>query len=462
MQSDSLTSRTVRPRNRAVALSIALAAAALMLGAIVPQASGARSKRKAPHARPADGLCLNAAVSRAIPGFPDSDAWRSSAAYKFPFNGYTPRGNGTVLWNKFPGSRRKTHYPAPNLPSCRVGARGTDDRKTRKVGQYLEMLQPIDGMRSYTIVDSFERPVTTLRWEETSPIARRPSRWGWYVGDKWAGHDAERAFEVQGNACKLRVQADTVMAGEPPVPVTSYRWVPDANFAMIAFNPALGSPGRGYRPSRTAALRVRGFIDRRALPGWAGFLVNAFDFGCGATALEPLIPAQTLGVHQFKSGYGPDRQYLIGQYFGESAVQLELLPGETRVHNNIPYSSYSPKPQFGNAVYAMINSTAVAGGGMVRGIARAGVDEFILHDEMTYCDPNYTLRNMLLKRNGRRVSKWTYFEIADFARQNAPMVRWVFGQIKPGAATVSPEAAQASANPASQRLLAWMPIHCDR
>lgn len=411
---------------------------------------------------PVPGPCSPAVISLAVPAFPDADAWRSSAAYKFPFYGYTPHGKGTVLWTKFPGSQRKTHYPAPNLPSCRVGARGTEDRKTRKAGRFLEMPRPVDGARSYVIADSFDRPITTITWERTSPNPRRRSRWGWYVGGKWAGHDATRAFEVQGMGCKLRAQADTVMTGVPPVPVTAYRWVRDPNFAMIAFNPALGSPGGGSRPNQTSALRVRGFIDRRALPGWTNIVAGTYDFGCGSSALTPLFQPQALGAQVFKSGYGPDRRYLIGQYFGESAVQLELLPGETRVHNNIHYSTYNTKPQFDNAAYAMINTTGVAGGGMVRGIARAGIDEFTLVDEMRYCDPNYTLSNMLLKRNGRRVSKWSYFELADFAKQNAPMVRWVFGEIKPNLATLSPEGAQASANLANERLLAWLPIRCDR
>ncbi|MBK5230616.1 MAG: hypothetical protein JJE27_05510 [Thermoleophilia bacterium] len=445
----------------AVAAAVVIAVT-LVAGAIAPQSSDAASKRKPRRANPFAALCSHVSVSRAIPGLLEDDVWRFSVAYRFPFLGHTPGGKKTVIWRKFPSSPRKTHYPAPNLPSCRVGRGGTEDRTARKAGGYFETLKPIDGLRSYVVADSFDRPVTTIHWEDVSLIHRHPERWGWYVGAKWAGHDATRAFEVQGDACKLRVQADTTVTGDPPAPVTSYRWVRDPSYVMIAFNPALGSPGGGFRPGRTSALRVRGFVDRRALPGWAHQVAGRYDFGCGSTALTAILQPQMLGAYFFRSVYGPGRQYMIDQYFGESATQLVLLPGETLVRNNMPYSAYNPKPWFGNATYAMINTTGIAGGGMVRGIVRANVDEFTLYDEMRYCDPNYTLRNMLLKRNGRRVSKWNYFALAAFGKLNAPSVRWVYGEIRPNLTTITAEGTAASANPESQRLFAWMPIRCDR
>ena len=127
----------------------------------------------------------------------------------------------------------------------------------------------------------------------------------------------------------------------------------------------------------------------------------------------------------------------------------------------MPYSAYNPKPQFGQATYALVATTGIAGGGMVRGVVRAGTDQFTLLDEMRYCDPNFTLRNMRLKRNGRKISKWKYFELADVSRNNRPTVRWTFGELRPPDST-DPIVASANADPLSVRLYAWMPLHCDR
>jgi hypothetical protein len=69
---------------------------------------------------------------------------------------------------------------------------------------------------------------------------------------------------------------------------------------------------------------------------------------------------------------------------------------------------------------------------------------------------------MTLKRNHQKVSKWKYFELATFSKQNKATVRWVFGRIDPNPATVTPEQAAASQYPGSAALYAWIPIHCDR
>lgn len=446
------------PREVPVAF-VVLAAAICVLFAVVPTADANTKKR--PTASPADAACSPVPLDRSLSSFPRGDAWLSSKAYAFPFRGYTPKGIGPVIWKKIKQTAiRRTHYPAPNLPSCRIGLRGTEDRTSRKASKYFEMLKAVDGQRKYVLLDTFDRPVVGLEWKDKSPISRLPNRWGWYLGTKWAGRDATRAFEVQGNACKLMsVPVQVNVNGQL---VTTHQWVRDQRYVMIAFNPSLGTTERKNRPNQTGALRVRAFIDRRALPGWANAVANRYDFGCGTSTLGPMIPQMQLGNYFFKSGYGPRRQFIIGQYFGESASPMDLLPGETKIHNNMPYNAYNPKPQFNDSVYSMINSTGVAGGGMVRGISRAGVDRFTLIDEMTYCDPNYTLRNMLLKRHGRRVSKWSYFELATFSRANKPTVRWVFGRIDPEVSTLTPEQAVATSNPASAGLYAWMPISCDR
>ncbi|HEV7918312.1 MAG TPA: hypothetical protein VGO97_01940 [Solirubrobacterales bacterium] len=434
-----------------------------MIAADAP-AQGGRVDAERRKSHTSGSPCAARPGDRARPAVRPTDIWASSAPYRFPFNGFTPRGRGTVLWKKLVShSMRRTHYPAPNMPSCRLGRRGGEDRMTRKSGQFTSTLQPIDGARNYDLRDSFGRQVGTLQWLDDSPQRRRPERYGWYLNGKWAGHGATRAFEIQGEACKLRVDTVTSLVGAPPTPVTTRAWVRDRGFAMVAFNPALGSADRKNRPRRVSDLKIRAFVDKRAIPSWAFPRMTGGDFGCGTqVGAEPIVGPQPLSYVNFRSGYGPSRQYMIGQYFGESATQLKLMAGEKRVHNNMPYDVYNARPAFNGAMYAMINTTGVAGGGMVRALVRGGSDQFTLYDEMTYCDPNFTLKNMLLKRNGARVSKWNYFELANFSSRNQPVVRWVYGAITPGPETLAPEQAEALQNPASQRIFAWIPLPCDR
>lgn len=396
--------------------------------------------------------CTAVPTGRARPTLQQVDIWASAAPYRFPFNGYTPKGRAPVIWRKIKNSNvRRGLYPAPNLPSCRLGRRGGEDRMTRKASQFTSSLMPIEGLRNYVMKDSFDRPVAEITWVDQSPNPRRPQQYGWYIDGKWAGHGATRAFEIQGEGCKLRVDPAT------------RSWVRDRGYVMIAFNPALGSPDRRYRPRKTAQLRIRAFVDKRALPPWAMLFIQGGDFGCGEPVGEaPVVGPQPLADPNFQSGYGPQRQYMTDQYFGEAAMQPNLLEGERKEHNNMPLDAYNARPQFAHAMYANVNTTGVAGGGMVRAIVRAGADSFTLHDELTYCDPNYTLKHMLLRRNGQRVSKWQYFEFATFSERNNPSVRWVYGQITPGAATLTPEGLDAAANPANQALYAWVPLRCDR
>ncbi|MGH2959017.1 MAG: hypothetical protein ACRDKE_05390, partial [Solirubrobacterales bacterium] len=89
-------------------------------------------------------------------------------------------------------------------------------------------------------------------------------------------------------------------------------------------------------------------------------------------------------------------------------------------------------------------------------------DRFTLYDEMRYCDPNYTLRNMQLRKGKKHYKKSLYFPAYSFSAQNKKSVRWVFGRVEPDPSTLTAEQAIARNNPASQRLFAWYPIYCDR
>jgi hypothetical protein len=432
-------------------LGIALACAALACLVFGGGADAAVKKKKKAPTVPFPGVCAPVSKSVTDASFQPGDAWLYPKAFKFPFNGYTPAGPGTVIWKNITESTvRKAKYPTANMPSCRVGRNGTEDRVTRKASKWFKSFNPVDGVYSYTFKDTFDRPVATLHWEEQSLRKSLPDQWGWYLNTRWAGHDATRAFEVQGNACKLRY--------EP----TTNAWVRDPNYVMVAFNPGLGQSNPKNGPKHTSWYKIRAFVDRRAVPAYLLNSANRYDFGCGASSLPPMLAQQTLQVPTFKSGYGPNHSYLIGQYIGEGATTLNLLPGERQLYNNYSLSTYNPKPQFFKTAYAMASTTAVAGGGMVRGIVRSETDKFTLLDEMTYCDPNYTLRNMQITRFKKHYRKDKYFMPALYSVHNRKNVRWVFGRIDPEVSTLPPEQATASANPGSIGLYAWMPVNCDR
>ncbi|MBJ7457799.1 MAG: hypothetical protein JHD02_01290 [Thermoleophilaceae bacterium] len=406
--------------------------------------------------------CSRPKAHSAVRRLEKGDSWRFSKAYDFPFYGYTPRGRNTVIWGFIKNnSLRTAPYPSANLPSCRVGRFGTEDRAAHKAGKYFEMLEPIDGQRVYEFKDTFDRHIATLEWKDESPVSYHPSRWGWYIDGKWAGREATRAFEAQSKACKLMTVpvAGTDAAGQP---VTTYQWVRDPRYVMVSFAPNLGAPGRGATPKGVKNLRVRAFLDRRAIPPELISIADGYDQGCGESALPPRLEEQTLKAFYFDSGFGPNNSYLRGYYFGESPTTILTLPGESKLRNTYPLNVYNPRPHYNDATYAVVNTTGVAGGGIVRGIVQSTRDRLTLYDEMRYCDPNYTLRNMQLRKGKKHYKKSLYFPPYTYSAQNKKSVRWVFGRIEPDPTTLTADQAIARNHPASQRLFAWFPINCDR
>jgi hypothetical protein len=434
------------------------------LAALVVATAPAGAAPKAPTVKPGyfPLSCNRVSTDAAIRTLQKGDSWRFSKPYKFPFYGYTPRGMNTVIWGFIKNNRKRTApYPSPNLPACRVGRFGTEDRAAHKAGKYFEMLEPLGYEFSYEFKDTFDRHIASLTWKEESPDRHHPSRWGWYIDSKWAGHDATRAFEVQSHACKLMTVpvAGTDANGQP---VTTYKWVRDPRYVMVSFAPNLGSPGKGAAPKGVKDLRVRAFLDRNAIPSELLSVADGYDQGCGQSALPPRTDAQTLKAFFFDSSFGPNKAYLRGYYFGEGPTTLLTLPGESKIYNTYPLNVYNPRPHYNDATYAMANTTAVAGGGIVRGIVQSTRDRFTLYDEMRYCDPNYTLRNMQLRKGKKHYKKSLYFAPYSYSAQNRKSVRWVYGRIDPDPTTLTAEQAVARFNPESQKLFAWMPIYCDR
>lgn len=437
------------PRTRHFALAVIAALACSGSGAATASAKSATKPGYFPHS------CQRASADPAVRTLQKGDSWRFSKRYSFPFYGYTPRGRNAVIWGFIKNSAvRKAPYPSPNLPACRVGRFGTEDRAAHKAGKYFPMLEAIDGQRSYEFRDSFDRHIATLTWQDQSPVSYHPSRWGWYIDGKWAGHDATRAFELQSTACKFVPAPDAATGG--------WKWVRDSRYVMVSFAPNLGSPGSGSAPKGVKDLRVRAFLDRRAIPPELLGYAETYDLGCGASTLAPRLAPTTLRGYSFTSGLGPGNSYLRGYYFGEGPTTIATLPGESKIYNTYRLDVYNPRPHYNNATYAMVNTTGVAGGGIVRGIVQSTNDSFSLYDEMRYCDPNFTLRNMQLRKGKKHYKKSMFFAPYAYSAQNRKAVRWVFGKIEPDPSTLGPEAQVAALNPISPGLFGWFPIKCDR
>lgn len=427
------------------AATIAAAALAAGLLALPTAASGGHFP----------AACAPSSHDPAFRDFHKSDAWRYSSAYRFPFFGWTQHGRARLIWRPvggFPGARHS--YPAPNLPSCRVGRFGTEDRATRKGGRHFKSLLPVDGQTVYALRDTFDRPVATLTFHQSSPISGRPSRWGWYVDGRWAGHGASRAFEAQSEACKL--------VAEPTGDAGRWAWVRDPRYVMIAFNPTLGRHSRRFTSRQAVRRRLRAFVDRRAVPPRQLDVASRYDFGCGASALPVRVGEGKLPAVFFRSGVTRSGKRIRDYYFGEATQVLNHRPNGKHLYNHYPLRHYNPRPQFNHATYAMASTTGIAAGGMVRGVVRSTIDRFTLLDEMRYCDPNYSLRRMRLRRGGKKIKRSKYLVRATYSSRNRPAARWVFGRIDPDPATLTPEQLAAARNSASQQLFAWMPRRCGR
>jgi hypothetical protein len=129
--------------------------------------------------------------------------------------------------------------------------------------------------------------------------------------------------------------------------------------------------------------RVRGFLPRRALPeknhrGQAiRSVVDAADTGNGgsklSTVAEPIIDQEFKWWEEFEGSDGIERSY----------------------------TTYAARPACGNAIYFMVNTTGVRGGGIVRGVTRAG-REVQFADHTSPLDPNSQVRVF-----------WRYVRIGD-------------------------------------------------
>ena len=268
-------------------------------------------------------------------------------------------------------------YPFGNapfgLPDSRIGRAGALDAGTQALarsGRRINMRLTLDtlernpeesGRRRWTLVDSLGRELAVIeqhrdRWElsepQDGPVIYRDGR-------RSRGH-----LLVQGRGC----MADDDL---------------EERHALVAFN----ASDRSTIPPAASIIpyRLRAFIDRRALPRRTGLTrvrgaVDDFAAGRGESPEAAGTPA-TLE----DPGFGHTERFLG-------------TDGRRRT-----YATYNAKRPYAGAIYLSINTTGVHGGGIVRGVARAG-DELELLDEIGYCDPNAA--------SGTPIAGWNYGRVA--------------------------------------------------
>jgi hypothetical protein len=239
------------------------------------------------------------------------------------------------------------------LPDEREGIYGTRDRGRDAIGRRLNSRRVFEaflpnrtGEVEWSLDDSFGARIAVLRregrtWQLWSPDAST------LVGD-----DPAPRFELQGRGAMVDDRLED-------------------RHALVAIK---------------AGARLRCFIARAALPrrNRAGrairSVVDDYDAGRGGSSLATAPP---VALHD------PDFAVREG-FLGTDDIKRT-------------YTTYNAKPHFGAAIYVMVNTTGVYGGGIVRAVARMGMP-FHEADRIGTPDDNV-------------------------AADQAPVCQWVYGRI---------------------------------
>lgn len=272
-------------------------------------------------------------------------------------------------------------YPYPftrgrpyDLPESRVGELRTDDLGTQawaERGRELNRRRTFDfllpnrsarGRQRWRLRDSLGRQVAVVerhsnRWDLHDPVTN-----ALIYSDYSLKSDQ---LELQGVGCMADEELERTHAlmvfraidrraldGESIVP-----------FQLRAFIPRVALPRRNRRGQAVAEGLAR------------------YDTGCGGSELE-LRPARPIESPGFDSN--------ADRFVGEDGIERT-------------YATYNAKRPYGSAIYVLVNTTGVHGGGIVRGLARVG-DSFEEVDGMAYCDPNVA--------EGRPRARWAYGRVA--------------------------------------------------
>jgi hypothetical protein len=275
--------------------------------------------------------------------------------YPYPFNG-TPYG--------LPPSRRGRHG-ALDAGTQALASKGRLINMRRYIAS-LDRNPEEDHRRRWPLVDSLGRPLALIeqhddRWELLDPVTR---------SSIYVDHVL--------NPRKLLVQGRGAMASDDL----------EESHALLAFN--AGDRSTIPQGASIVPYRVRAFIDRRALPGhnsaWQRIRGAIDRYAAGEGDAEP-------------GSAEPQTQPLADPGFDSNADKFVGHDGRART-----YATYNAKPPYGGAMYLLINTPGVLGGGIVRGVVRAG-DGFEPLDEFGYPDPNVRL-------GARPVATWLYGRVS--------------------------------------------------
>jgi hypothetical protein len=268
-------------------------------------------------------------------------------------------------------------YPYPfrgranNLPDCRQGRAGTQDLGRDawiQRGRRLNMRRSLDflegnpdenGREYWPLVDSLGRRLAILE--------RHSNRWDL--------HDPDTGRTIYSDSSRdsdqLLVQGRGGMRTEALMRA----------HALIAFR--ANDRRRLPRGASIVPFQLRAFISRRALPprnrrGQAiRSAVGRYDVGTGGSTLRPA---------------GSDRLRDPG------FAAVDRFVGEDGLRRT--YATYNAKAPFGGAIYLLVNTPGVHGGGIVRGVVRVG-DSFERADGFDYCDPN-------VPSGSPAIARWSY------------------------------------------------------
>lgn len=373
-----------------------------MLGAV----AGAQA-----HAAPASSAALD-------PGLVfDGRCYPGTSAYPFPH----ARG----LYGRTPYCRRTVAGPALNRAQDTLGTT-PGGGNMRAVA--LDVLRGDDGSRTWAVKDSFGVPFAYMRETRRNSwtVLRAEGADGRTAGEPVDTTDPSDGPRRRNPPVRLQVQGRGCMASTAL----------ERTHAIVALMSGRGTIRGQNRGLGGAYIGLRGFVERRALPPRFRYDKNGKRLPAGSPMIRSRADIDHFGpkcADAIDSAGLPRLRTALHQDFGDASRATDLYQGASTIKRckppylphgrgasdpscGAPLSNYSAPSGFAPGVRLLtINTTGIAGGGIVRAITRT-TRPFDQIDEIGYTDPNVPC--------GHR-----------------PVARWVFGD----------------ANPGGKPLLGWLP-----
>lgn len=228
-----------------------------------------------------------------------------------------------------------------NLPNRRNGIRGSADVGSHVIGRKLHARKPFASLKPNPRYGRRRLwPLRDSRGRLIVYIEQHSTRWDMHETPDGPPIYMDRSMDDD----QLELQGRGAM--------TRRDW--ESRYALVGFAANYGDFMR---------YRLKGFIQRAALPDRLAAIVDDYDAGHGSCRLSPesISPLPDPG---FDSGRD--------KFEGTDGIRRTYATYNAHVHN---------------AIYVCVNTTGVRGGGVVRGVLRAGQSVRWL-DRMGEPDPN--------------------------------------------------------------------------